>query len=296
MFGIIQNHTIFAYQMNQIMEIYNKATFKTAQLITKCYSTSFYSAVSMLEKNMRSAVFGIYGFVRLADEIVDTFHDYNKEKLLDKLESDLKEAIAEKISTNPVLHAFQQVVNEYDIPYELIDAFMQSMKADLNKKDYTNKDETEQYIYGSANVVGLMCLKIFTHGNKHSYEELKLPAMKLGSAFQKVNFLRDLKTDIHDLQRTYFCNCRMDSFDEQAKTIIVDEVKVEFQEAYKGIGFLPGRSRLAVLTAYLYYSTLLKKIEHTPSSQILHVRVRISNFKKTLLLLKALFMYKLKMI
>lgn len=296
MFGIIQNHTIFAYQMNQIMEIYNKATFKTAQLITRCYSTSFYSAVSMLEKDMRSAVFGIYGFVRLADEIVDTFHDYNKEKLLDKLESDLKEAIAEKISTNPVLHAFQQVVNEYDIPYELIDAFMLSMKADLNKKSYTNKDETEQYIYGSANVVGLMCLKIFTCGSKDLYEELKSPAMKLGSAFQKVNFLRDLKTDMHDLQRTYFCNCRMDSFDEQAKNLIVDEVKIEFLEAYKGIISLPGRSRLAVLTAYLYYSALLKKIEHTPSSEILHLRVRISNFRKTLLLLKAMFMYKFKMI
>lgn len=296
MFGIIQNHTIFACQMNQIMEIYNKATFKTSQLITKCYSTSFYSAVSMLEKDMRSAVFGVYGFVRLADEIVDTFHDYNKEKLLDKLETDLKEAISEKISTNPVLHAFQLVVNEYDIPYELIDAFMLSMKADLNKKSYTNKDETEQYIYGSANVVGLMCLKIFTRGNKKLYEELKSPAMKLGSAFQKVNFLRDLKTDMHDLQRTYFCNCRLDSFDEQAKNIIVGEVKAEFQEAYRGIRSLPGRSRLAVLTAYLYYSTLLKKIESTPSSQILHIRVRVSNFRKTLLLLKAMFMYKLKMI
>ncbi|MDD2285362.1 MAG: phytoene/squalene synthase family protein [Paludibacter sp.] len=278
------------------MDIYSKTTFKTAQLFTKSYSTSFYSAVNMLEKDLQMAIFGIYGFVRLADEIVDTFHNYNKEKLLNKFESDLKEAIAERISTNPVLHAFQQVVNVYDIPYELIDAFMLSMKADLNKKSYTNKDETEQYIYGSANVVGLMCLKIFTRESKDLYEELKLPAMKLGSAFQKVNFLRDLKTDMHDLQRTYFCNCRMDSFDEQAKNVIVDEIKIEFLEAYKGIRSLPGRSRLAVLTAYLYYSTLLKKIENTPSSQILHVRVRISNFRKTLLLMKAMFLYKFKMI
>jgi phytoene/squalene synthetase len=278
------------------MEIYNKTTFKTAQLITKHYSTSFYSAVKMLEKDKQTAIFGVYGFVRLADEIVDTFHDYNKEKLLDKLENELKEAITDKISTNPILHAFQQVVNGYNIPYELIDAFMQSMKADLNKKNYTNKNETEQYIYGSANVVGLMCLKIFTGRNKKLYEELKSPAMKLGSAFQKVNFLRDLKTDMHDLQRTYFCNCRLDSFDEQAKNMIVDEIKVEFQEAYKGIISLPGRSRLAVLTAYLYYLTLLKKIENTPSSEILQVRVRISNLRKTLLLIKAMIMYKLKMI
>lgn len=278
------------------MEIYNKTTFKTAQLITKRYSTSFYSAVNMLEKDKRLAIFGVYGFVRLADEIVDTFHDYNKEKLLEKLESDLKEALTDKISTNPVLHAFQQVVNEYDIPYELIDAFMQSMKADLNKKSYLNKDETEQYIYGSANVVGLMCLKIFTRENKKLYEELKLPAMKLGSAFQRVNFLRDLKNDMQDLERTYFSNCRIDSFDEKAKVAIVDEIRSEFQEAYKGIISLPGRSRLAVLTAYLYYLTLLNKIENTPSSEILQVRVRISNFRKTLLLLKALFMYKLKMI
>lgn len=278
------------------MEIYNNTTFRTAQLFTKSYSTSFYSAVCMLEKDMQQAIFGVYGFVRLADEIVDTFHDYNKAQLLDKLEIDIKEAIADKISINPVLHAFQQVVNKYHIPYGLIAAFMQSMKADLNKKTYLNKDETERYIYGSANVVGLMCLKIFTRGNNESYEELKFSAMKLGSAFQKVNFLRDLKTDMSDLQRTYFCNCQMDSFDEEAKNVIVDEIKEEFQDAYKGIRFLPGRSKLAVLTAYLYYLALLKKIDDSPSSQILHVRMRISNFKKTLLLLKAMFMYKFKMI
>jgi phytoene/squalene synthetase len=278
------------------MEIYSKTTFKTAEVITQSYSTSFYSAVRMLEKDVRIAIFGIYGFVRLADEIVDSFHDYDKEKLLIKLENDLKEAIADGISTNPVLHAFQQVVNEYDIPYELIDAFMESMKADLNKKAYHNKNETEQYIYGSANVVGLMCLKVFTHKNRELYETLKSPAMKLGSAFQKVNFLRDLRTDIHELQRTYFCNCRIDSFDEKVKEAIIAEIKAEFEEAFRGIGALPGRSKLAVLTAYLYYLTLLKKIENTPSSQILNFRLRISNFRKSLLLLKAMVMYKFKMI
>lgn len=278
------------------MEIYNKATFKTAQLFTKSYSTSFYSAVSMLEKDMQMAVFGIYGFVRLADEIVDTFHDYDKKKLLDGLESDLKNAIADRISANPVLHAFQKVVNQYDIPYHLIDAFMVSMRTDLEKQHYQSRDETETYIYGSANVVGLMCLKVFTNGNNKMYEDLKHPAMQLGSAFQKVNFLRDLNTDIKDLQRTYFCNCHADSFDEQTKKTIVGEIRQEFDEAYRGIKRLPGRSRLAVLTAYLYYLTLLKKIEKTPSERILAERIRVLDIHKFILLLKAMFMYKFKLI
>jgi 15-cis-phytoene synthase len=278
------------------MDLYSKTTFKTAQLFTKTYSTSFYSAVKMLEKDMQKAIFGIYGFVRLADEIVDTFHDYEKERLLIRLESDLQNAIKEQISTNPILHAFQDVVNNFDIPYALIDAFMQSMKADLEKKQYLNKNETETYIYGSANVVGLMCLKVFTKGNVNQYDKLKKPAMKLGSAFQKVNFLRDLKTDIQDLDRSYFSNCDFNSFDENAKKMLVDEIKDEFKDAYKGIKQLPGRSKLAVLTAYLYYLTLLKKIEQTPSNKILSMRLRISNFRKSLLLLKAMFMYKFKMI
>jgi phytoene/squalene synthetase len=245
---------------------------------------------------MQQAIFGIYGFVRFADEIVDTFHEFDKATLLNRFESELKNAISEKISTNPVLHAFQLVANQYNIPYELIDAFLQSMRADLNKQVYQNKEETEHYIYGSANVVGLMCLKVFTKGDEAYYNKLKEPAMKLGSAFQKVNFLRDMNADINDLHRKYFSNYDFNEFTEDAKCAIIKEIKEEFKEAYEGIKQLPGRSQLAVLTAYLYYQSLLMKIEGTPSCQMIEIRVRISNFKKTLLLIKAMFMYKLKLI
>jgi len=279
-----------------IMDIYSKTTFTTARFITKSYSTSFYMSARLLEKDMQQAIFGIYGFVRFADEIVDTFHNFDKAKLLSAFESDLKDAIDQKISMNPVLHAFQQVVHQYNIPYELIDAFMQSMRADLNKQVYQNREETEHYIYGSANVVGLMCLKVFTKGDEVYYDKLREPAMKLGSAFQKVNFLRDIKTDINELHRTYFSNIEFNEFNEDAKCAIVKEIKLEFKEAYKGIKQLPGRSKLAVLTAYFYYLTLLKKIESTPSCKIMEMRIRISNFKKTLLLMKAMFMYKFKLI
>lgn len=278
------------------MDIYSKTTFGTSRFITKAYSTSFYISTRLLERDVQQAIFGIYGFVRFADEIVDTFHEYDKEKLLNSFESDLKEAIEQKISMNPVLHAFQLVINQYKIPYELIDAFMRSMKADLYKQVYQTKEETEQYIYGSANVVGLMCLKVFTKGDEEAYNHLKEPAMKLGSAFQKVNFLRDLNTDINDLQRQYFNNYIQDEFNEDAKCSIINEIKQEFHMAFQGIKQLPGRSKLAVLTAYFYYQALLTKIEGTPSCNIMQVRVRISDFKKTLLLIKAMFMYKFRII
>ena len=278
------------------MDIYSKTTFTASRFITKSYSTSFYISTRLLERDVQQAIFGIYGFVRFADEIVDTFHDYDKAKLLSAFESDLKVAIEEKISLNPVLHAFQLVIHQYKIPYELIDAFMESMRADLNKQVYQTKEETENYIYGSANVVGLMCLKVFTKGDETTYDRLKAPAMKLGSAFQKVNFLRDLNTDINDLQRQYFSNYMLDEFNDEAKCAIINEIKTEFNEAYQGIKQLPGRSKLAVLTAFLYYQALLRKIEGTPSCRIMQVRVRVSDFKKTLLLVKAMFMYKLRMI
>jgi 15-cis-phytoene synthase len=278
------------------MDIYSKTTFIISRFITKSYSTSFYMSARLLEKDMQLAIFGIYGFVRFADEIVDTFHDFDKTKLLSDFESDLKDAIGQKISLNPVLHAFQLIVNKYKIPYELIDAFMQSMKADLNKHVYQTKEETENYIYGSANVVGLMCLKVFTKGDEAYYNRLKVPAMKLGSAFQKVNFLRDINSDISELQRTYFSNINLNNFDDEAKRALINEIKLEFEEAYEGIKHLPGRSKLAVLTAYLYYLNLLRKIELTPSYKIMEMRVRITDFKKTLLLIKAMVMYKFKLI
>lgn len=279
-----------------IMDTYSKTTFITSRFITKSYSTSFYMSARLLEKDMQQAIFGIYGFVRFADEIVDTFHDFDKAKLLSDFESDLKDAIDLKISLNPVLHAFQLIVNQYKIPYELIDAFMQSMKADLNKQVYRTKEETDNYIHGSANVVGLMCLKVFTKGDEAHYNSLRVPAMKLGSAFQKVNFLRDINSDISELQRTYFSNINFNDFNDDAKQTLINEIKLEFEEAYEGIKHLPGRSKLAVLTAYMYYLNLLRKIELTPSCKIMEMRIRISDFKKTLLLIKAMFMYKFKLI
>lgn len=278
------------------MNLYEKTAIQTARLITRNYSTSFYMSVKLLEKDVREAIFSVYGFVRLADEIVDTFHEYNKMYLLDKFESDLKDAFEHKISLNPALHAFQKTVELYQIPYELIDAFLRSMRMDLDKQVYENKEETGDYIYGSANVVGLMCLKIFTNNDRQMYEQLKQPAMMLGSAFQKVNFLRDLNADIEGLDRVYFCECKESGLDEASKQRIVNEIRDEFHEAYKGIKLLPGRSRLAVLTAYNYYLQLLRKIESTPASEVMHTRVRVSDSHKMLLLCKAMFYYKLKLI
>ena len=220
-------------QISTNMDIYNQTSFKTSKFITKSYSTSFYMSTRLLERETQEAIFAIYGFVRFADEIVDTFHEFDKEQLLTDFESDLKKAITNNLSMNPVLHAFQLVVNRYKIQYELIDAFLKSMRADLQKQVYETKLETENYIFGSANVVGLMCLKVFTNGDEIAYKKLREPAMKLGSAFQKVNFLRDLHTDIHDLHRIYFGEYDFKDFNEETKCSIIDEIKVEFDEAYE---------------------------------------------------------------
>ncbi len=278
------------------MDLFSKTSFKTSHVVTKMYSTSFYMSARLLKKQQRDAIFAIYGFVRFADEIVDTFHEHDKELLLNRFEADLKEALERKISLNPVLHAFQQTIHQYNIPYELIAAFLKSMRMDINKKTYTNQHETDEYIHGSANVVGLMCLKVFTNDDEDSYNKLKMPAMKLGSAFQKVNFLRDLQADISLLHRVYFCGYDFENFDENAKQKLVNEINDEFTEAKKGIVELPGRSKLAVLTAFYYYQSLLKKIAGTPSCDIMEMRVRISNQKKMILLIKAMFVYKLRLI
>lgn len=279
-----------------IMNLFDLTAINTARTVTRIYSTSFYLSTALLEKEVKDAIFSIYGFVRFADEIVDTFHSHQQEMLLTKFETDLKDAIQNKISMNPVLHAYQLVVNRYNIPYELTDAFLSSMKADLYKKSYSDSKETDSYVYGSANVVGLMCLKVFTKNNQQAYEQLKEPAMKLGSAFQKVNFLRDLKTDIQELERTYFSNCDFTDFKESDKKLLISEIKSEFREARKGISKLPGRSALAVLTAYYYYLELLRKIERTPAKTIMEKRIRVANSKKMLLLAKGMFMYKLNLI
>lgn len=269
------------------IQLYNTTSFKISGLVTKNYSTSFSMATRLLNKEHREAIYAIYGFVRLADEIVDTFHQYPKKKLLNKLEQDTYESIKQCISTNPILHSFQQVVNQYKIPNIYIKAFISSMKDDLDKKEYLTTQQTNLYIYGSAEVVGLICLKVFTHGDNKLFDDLQEPAMKLGSTFQKVNFLRDLKYDSLELGRTYFPEINGHCFDEQCKNNIIADIEKDCLAAYKGIERLPSDSRLAVLTAYYYYKKLLMKLKKTPTEKILESRIRISNFSKLILILKA---------
>jgi len=232
----------------------------------------------------------------MADEIVDTFHDYDKKYLLQKYESDYYDALKKGISTNPVLNSFQRSVKKYVIPDQHVKAFLESMKADLSKSTYNSGTEMAEYVYGSADVVGLMCLRVFCKGNEKLYGQLEAPARKLGSAFQKVNFLRDLKYDAEDLGRQYFPELTRSVMDESVKLNLIQDIENDFSEAYRGIKILPGRSKLAVLIAYYYYRSLLKKIRHTPADDILKSRIRISNLRKIALLLKASFHYKLKLV
>lgn len=278
------------------MQLYDRTALKISKVVTKCYSTSFSMATETLEKKHRDAIYAIYGFVRFADEIVDTFHEFNKKELLDKFESDLKNAIEQGISLNPILHSFQIVVKEYGIPIQYIDAFLTSMKHDLNKKIYESKLEADTYIYGSADVVGLMCLRVFTDGDEVRFNELKKPAMKLGSAFQKVNFLRDLKADTEELGRTYFPNLVKGEFNEGTKSKIIEEIETDFREALQGIKQLPKSTRVAVLSAYYYYLELLSKLKNITTNEIMVSRIRISDFRKISLLIKAKVLCKLNMI
>lgn len=270
--------------------LYEATCLKISKVITKQYSTSFYASSRLLKRDYRYAIFSIYGFVRFADEIVDTFHNYKKEELINDFENDCFKAISSRISMNPVLQSFQSVVNKYNIPHEYIHAFLRSMKMDLNKSLYLTKHETDEYIYGSADVVGLMCLKVFTNNDEKLFEDLKSSAMSLGSAFQKVNFLRDLKMDIHNLNRRYFAEINLDSFDENVKNQLIIEIENDFNNSLKGLRMLPKNPKFAVLTAYFYYLELLKKLKKTKADQILSKRIRISNFKKSLLVLKAAFL------
>jgi phytoene/squalene synthetase len=278
------------------MTIFDKVSFKTSKLVTKSYSTSFSLAVGMLEKKTSEAIYSIYGFVRFADEIVDTFHDKNKTLLLDNFERDLKDAIEQEISLNPVLHSFVITIKKYSIDYHLIDSFLASMRADLTKQLYENQPELNAYIYGSADVVGLMCLKVFLNGDEKSYNELKAPAERLGSAFQKVNFLRDLKADTEGLQRIYFPELKSGKFDDEIKKVIVRNIENDFTEAKKGIDCLPGKSKLAVYLAYSYYKKLLKILKQTPASEIANARLRLPGYYKIYLLLKAYLKYKFNLI
>jgi phytoene/squalene synthetase len=250
----------------------------------------------MLASTIRQDIYNIYGFVRFADEIVDSFHDYNKNELFERFEIDLHLALKEKISLNPILNAFQHTVNKYNIDTALIDAFMYSMRLDLHKSVYKTRDEFQEYIYGSADVVGLMCLKVFVKGDTVAYENLKESAMRLGSAFQKVNFLRDLKADYEDLSRTYFPNTDLTKLDEQSKNEIIAEIEADFKAAFSGIINLPIEAKFGVYTAYVYYKKLLSKLKNTPSTEIKNTRIRVSDYQKFGLFARCYFSYKLNII
>lgn len=277
-------------------ELFDSISNESATLITKKYSTSFSIAVRLLAPDIRQAIYNIYGFVRVADEIVDSFEGYPKEELLNRFEEEYQYAIETGISTNPVINAFQKTVKEYNIEAKLVESFLKSMRADLNKQVYENQEEIDEYIYGSADVVGLMCLKVFVKGDQEKYLNLKEPAMKLGSAFQKVNFLRDLNEDFENLNRSYFPNINPNKLSETDKKKVLTEIKKDFEEAYLGIVKLPKEAKLAVYVAYKYYSNLLYKIEKTPSAILKEKRIRVSNPKKMYLLIVSYFNFKLKMV
>jgi phytoene/squalene synthetase len=277
-------------------EFYEQLTFKISRLVTKSYSTSFSAAVSLLDNESRDAIYSIYGFVRFADEIVDSFHDHDKKYLLEKFEDDYYEAFSTGISLNPVLHSFQKVVKKYNIGDDLIQAFLKSMRTDLLKKDFNTVSEMEDYVYGSAEVVGLMCLKIFVKGNSTAYSELEIHARKLGSAFQKVNFLRDLKNDIEYLERRYFPELIGSDFNEMTKSAIISDIEKDFKYSYEGIRKLPKSSRIGVLTAYNYYLGLLKKIRTKPAEMLLEKRIRIPDHVKWMILVRSYLMNKLDLV
>jgi len=277
-------------------EVFDLVSFDCSKLVTRRYSTSFSMGTSLLGKKIKRHIYNIYGFVRFADEIVDSFHKFNKKDLLDKFENDLFYAIENKISLNPILNSFQFTVNENNIEIELINSFMKSMRLDLNKSLYKTESEYKKYVYGSADVVGLMCLKVFVKGDLKKYNRLKANAMALGSAFQKVNFLRDLKTDSEVLKRNYFPNVNVSNFDEKTKQKIILEIESDFKNALEGINKLPDDSRLGVYTAYKYYNKLLLKLKRTPSLNIKKIRIRIPNYQKIGVLAKSYLKFHLKLI
>ncbi len=275
---------------------FDQASYQCSKIVTQKYSTSFSLATKMLHGSIRSDIYNIYGFVRFADEIVDTFHEYDKQVLFDKFEADLEAALIDKISLNPILNSFQHTFHAYNIPKHLVDSFMKSMRMDLVKSVYTTDEEFKEYIYGSADVVGLMCLKVFVNGCTTSYDNLKESAMALGSAFQKVNFLRDVKADFEELHRSYFPNTDFKELDEDSKKRIVDEIEADFKLGYDGILKLPVEAKFGVYTAYRYYSRLLKKLQKTPSLEIKNTRIRVPNYEKFGLLARSYVKYKMNLV
>ncbi|WP_298344740.1 phytoene/squalene synthase family protein [uncultured Algibacter sp.] len=276
--------------------LFDTVSYKSSKLVTKTYSTSFSLATKMLYNTIRGDIYNIYGFVRFADEIVDSFHDYDKEQLFNKFSEDLELALKDKISLNPILNSFQYTFHKYNIDKHLVDAFMKSMRLDLHKTKYMTEEEYKAYIYGSADVVGLMCLKVFVKGDKAKYEELKDTAMTLGSAFQKVNFLRDLKADFEGLDRTYFPNADLKNLNESSKQYIIDDIEADFEKGLSGIKKLPIEAKFGVFMAYRYYSQLLKKLKKTPALKIKDSRIRVSNPKKIELLARSYVKYQLNLL
>ena len=277
------------------MELYNNTCFESSKLITNRYSTSFSKGINAFDKRFRYPIYAIYGFVRYADEIVDTFHGFDQHRLINDFKEEAFKAIDQKISLNPVLQSFQLVVNQYHIDLALIEAFLDSMKMDLDQKAYNNADY-QNYIYGSAEVIGLMCLRVFCEGNEDLYNRLAMPARKLGSALQKINFLRDIKADYHERGRIYFPGVDFANFTDAVKKQIETDIESDFFEGLKGIKQLPEGARLGVYIAYIYYRELLKKITATPASVVMQQRIRVTDANKALLYLKAVSQHKLGMI
>lgn len=276
-------------------KLFDELSFKISRETTRKYSTSFSMGILALSSEIRPAIYSIYGFVRLADEIVDSFHDYDKHQLLERLKQNTALAIEEKISINPILNSFQQTVNDYQIDWDLIDRFLKSMEMDLELVQY-NSQRYKEYILGSAEVVGLMCLQVFVDGDDQKYETLKPYAMILGSAFQKVNFLRDLKDDYQVLGRTYFPHVNLKDFNCKVKKDIEREIEEEFKEALIGIKMLPPSSKFGVYLAYTYYHSLFRKIQRTPAEQVFNKRIRIHNGKKISLFMSTYFQCKMTML
>lgn len=276
-------------------ELFDMISKKSSKMTTVAYSTSFSMGIRFFSKRFHDPIYAIYGFVRFADEIVDTFHDYDKEKLLENFTRDTYAAIDDKISLNPILNNFQWAVNKYKIEKELIDTFLRSMEMDLHKEEY-DRQGYEEYILGSAEVVGLMCLRVFCEGDEEKYRELKPSAMRLGAAFQKINFLRDLSHDYHGLGRSYFPGIEIEEFDQQTKSKIEQEIEADFKAGLEGIRLLPDGARFGVYVAYVYFYSLFKKIRKYPAERLLKERVRIPNNKKYALLVSSYIEEKLNRI
>jgi phytoene/squalene synthetase len=278
-----------------MLQLFHDACNDCSTIVTKKYSTSFSLGIRLFSEKFRQPIYGIYGFVRFADEIVDTFYNYPQKDLLKRFKIDTYQSISDGISLNPILQSFQKVVNQYNIEHELVEAFFNSMETDLYEVAYENQSY-QDYIYGSAEVVGLMCLRVFCENDNEMYNNLKASAKSLGAAFQKINFLRDIKSDFEERGRTYFPDINFESFTDQEKKLIEKDIQQDFDDAYVGIIQLPKGVRLGVYLAYIYYTSLFKKIKNLPASSIMEARIRVKDTKKMYLLLRSTFIEKFNLL